>query len=294
MKPNLSAYIEETRSLINQTLLDFIKPQSIPNPLRESMIYSIEAGGKRIRPILMIACCQAFGGNLEKVLPVAAALEMIHTYSLIHDDLPAMDDDDLRRGRPTNHIQFNEATAILAGDGLLTLSFQMISQANQLTDNQKVYVIQRLSEASGITGMVAGQMLDIELEDQDISIEQLEEIHQLKTGQLFIYAMEIGAYLADAPSEKLTDIIDCATQLGLVFQIQDDILDITGDQVKLGKTIGSDLDKNKSTYPKLLGLSGAIQQKEIKINQAKRALEKAGISDSILAQLIEYLSDREQ
>lgn len=289
----LSDYIESNQLFVNQAIIKTIEDMQIPTTLKNSMLYSIKAGGKRIRPILMIASAEAFDGKKEDVLPVAIALELIHTYSLIHDDLPAMDDDDLRRGQPTNHIQFDEATAILAGDALLTVAFQIITEAENLSAEQKVTIINRLSIASGSTGMVAGQILDLEAEDKTVSLVELEQIHRLKTGELLIFAVEIGAYLAGASQDHIHAIKQYGHHIGLIFQIQDDILDVEGVQAKLGKQVGSDQSNEKSTYPKLLGIEGAIKAKEDNIVLANQALIKANVSNSTLASLIDYLSKRD-
>ncbi len=289
----LSDYIESNQIFVNQAIIKTIEDMQIPTTLKNSMLYSIKAGGKRIRPILMIASTEAFDGKKEDVLPVAIALELIHTYSLIHDDLPAMDDDDLRRGQPTNHIQFDEATAILAGDALLTVAFQIITEAENLSADQKVTIINRLSIASGASGMVAGQILDLEAEDKTVSLGELEQIHRLKTGELLIFAVEMGAYLAGASQDHIHAIKQYGHHIGLIFQIQDDILDVEGVQAKLGKQVGSDQSNEKSTYPKLLGIEGAIKAKEDNIVLANQALIKANVSNSTLASLIDYLSKRD-
>lgn len=290
---NRTDYIESNQTFVNEAMIKEIELSPIPKRLKSSMLYSIKAGGKRIRPILMIASAEAFGGKKEDVLPAAIALEMIHTYSLIHDDLPAMDDDSLRRGLPTNHIQYDEATAILAGDGLLTMAFQVISEADLFSAEQKVELIKRLSIASGSAGMVAGQILDLEAEEKQVNLNELEEIHRLKTGELLIYAVEMGAYLAGASDSELEAIRQYGHQIGLIFQIQDDILDVEGDQTKIGKQVGSDQDNEKSTYPKLLGIDGAKKAKENYINLANQFLTDAHVSDSTLAHLIDYLSNRD-
>lgn len=293
MKAQLNDYIKVNQSIVNHKIIETIEQMNIPTTLKDSIRYSIEAGGKRIRPILMIASAEAFGGTIDDVLPVAIALEMIHTYSLIHDDLPAMDNDKLRRGQPTNHIKFDEATAILAGDALLTMAFQVITEAKQLSADQKVTIINRLSIASGSSGMVAGQMLDLEAEEKQINLAELEQIHKLKTGELLIFAVEMGAYLAGASQTEQLAIKQYGHHIGLLFQIQDDILDVEGDQIKLGKKVGSDQDNEKSTYPKLLGIDGAIRAKEENIDMAIKALEEANIPNSMLTILVSYISDRD-
>lgn len=293
MSENLTTFLLEKEKVVSEELVRRITELQIPTQLKESMLYSIKAGGKRLRPLLMIASCESYHGTYQQVLPIAVAIEMVHTYSLIHDDLPAMDDDDLRRGKPTNHRVFDEATAILAGDALLTYSFDVISTDNQLTDEQKVYIIKRLAEASGPKGMVAGQSLDMEAENKAISFEELEKIHHFKTGQLLIFAIEIGAYIGGASSYQLQAISEFAYYVGLIFQVQDDILDVTGDPNTIGKPVGSDETNFKSTYPKLLGLEGAIKKKEEYVIKAKQALKTADVQSSLLDDLIHYLNHRD-
>ncbi|WP_028783164.1 polyprenyl synthetase family protein [Thalassobacillus devorans] len=293
MDQALSYYLEQGQTLVNAYLHDYISEKPIHSNLKKSMLYSIHAGGKRLRPILMMAACEAFGGNKKEVLPVAAALEMIHTYSLIHDDLPAMDDDDMRRGQPTNHRKFDEATAILAGDALLTLSFQAIMEAEQLSVEQKVHLVQQLSTASGALGMVAGQLMDMESEGKAITLEDLEQIHHLKTGKLLSFALMAGAYIGGASEQQLQSIKETADLLGIIFQIQDDILDVSGNEEKLGKPVGSDSTNHKSTYPSMLGLEGSVTQKEHYVAQAKSALKQADVEETKLFILIDHLSNRD-
>ena len=289
----LTEYINEKQQLIEVEINKQLQKLVIPEQLKESMQYSFTAGGKRLRPILLIASYQAFRQDIEKVFTTAVALEMIHTYSLIHDDLPAMDDDDLRRGKPTNHKVFDEATAILAGDALLTYSFEVISEDPLLTNEEKVQSIKLLSKASGPKGMVAGQILDMEAEKSHTTLNKLEEIHTLKTGELLKFGITAGAYLGQASEEQQHYLNDYAYYLGLIFQVQDDILDVTGDEKKLGKPVGSDIDNEKSTYPSLLGLKGAINKKELYVKEAKTALKKAELDESYLYLLTDYLTQRD-
>ncbi|MED3735962.1 polyprenyl synthetase family protein [Virgibacillus pantothenticus] len=293
MELTMKQYLEEKKQLMDRTLQDYIQSLQIPLALKESMLYSLEAGGKRLRPILLMASYEAFNSDVAVTLSSAAALEMIHTYSLIHDDLPAMDDDDYRRGKLTNHKAFNEATAILAGDALLTYSFELISKDEKLTAVQKADLIALLAEACGPKGMVAGQILDMAAEDKTISLKELEQVHALKTGELLRYAVYAGAYLGGATKEQLNALETFAFYLGLIFQVQDDILDVTGDQAKLGKPVGSDVLNLKSTYPKLLGLDGAMEQKEWYVSKVKEALEKADVANSKLMDLTVYFSQRD-
>ncbi|WP_430785360.1 polyprenyl synthetase family protein [Virgibacillus flavescens] len=292
MQGILTSFIEENKRFIQEELSKVLNQLDIPDNLKKSMLYSIEAGGKKLRPILLIASFEAYGNDKRNIIAPAIALEMIHTYSLIHDDLPAMDNDDMRRGKPTNHIVFNEATAILAGDALLTYSFELLASDNQLTEKQKVYLITELSKASGPKGMVAGQLLDMEAENIEISIEELEKIHTLKTGELIKFAIKSGAYVGNATEEQLKHLDVFAYYLGLIFQVQDDILDVSGDQELIGKPVGSDEDNNKSTYPKLLGNEGAVEKKENYVQLAKSALYKANAEDSFLMKLTDFFSTR--
>lgn len=293
MQQTLEQYIEINKQIIHEELYRQLEKLQVPNQLKESMLYSTKAGGKRLRPILLLASFETYNSDTKKVLSTAAALEMIHTYSLIHDDLPAMDNDDFRRGKPTNHRVFDEATAILAGDALLTYSFEIISDDPLLTDEQKVYVMRLLSRASGPKGMVAGQLLDVEAENHKVSLERLEEIHSRKTGELITFAITAGAYVGGASMEQLEYLNEFAYHLGLIFQVQDDILDVIGDQVKIGKPVGSDEGNNKSTYPKLLGTEGAIKQKHEYVKNAKTALRKAEAEHSYLMGLTDYFSSRD-
>ncbi|KHE71664.1 polyprenyl synthetase family protein, partial [Halobacillus sp. BBL2006] len=232
---SLADYLTQKRELINEQLKLYVRDYTSPGRLQDAILYSIDAGGKRLRPILLLATAEAFGADEEKALGVACSLEMIHTYSLIHDDLPAMDDDDFRRGFPTNHRRFDEATAILAGDALLTLSSQVIVEDPHLSDTERVYLVRELTRASGANGMVEGQMMDMLSENKEISLEELEKIHLNKTGQLLRFSIIAGAYLGEATPNSLKEITKMGDALGLIFQIQDDILDVIGDAEKIGK-----------------------------------------------------------
>lgn len=292
MQATITSFIEDNKQFIQQELHMALEQLDIPDRLKKSMLYSVEAGGKKLRPILMIASYEAYADDKHAIIAPALALEMIHTYSLIHDDLPSMDDDDMRRGQPTNHIVFDEATAILAGDALLTYSFELLAIDKHLTDQQKVFLTRELSKASGPKGMVAGQLLDMEAENKEVSLRELEEIHALKTGELIKFAIKTGAYIGNATEEQLGHLDVFAHYLGLIFQVQDDILDVTGDQEIIGKPVGSDEDNNKSTYPKLLGNKGAIEQKGKYVQLAKKALYNADADGSYLMKLTDYFSTR--
>ncbi len=294
MDQSLQNLLDKEQQQLNTALTSYISELDMPNRLRESVLYSIEAGGKRLRPLLMKLTCQGLGGDPQKVYPAAVALEMIHTYSLIHDDLPSMDDDMYRRGQLTNHKKYDEATAILAGDGLLTNSFHVITTTDLYTDQEKANIVAKLSKASGLEGMVAGQYLDMEAENQTISISKLERIHHLKTGRLISFAVEIGGLLAGVSSERMEILKNYGDYLGIIFQIQDDILDIEGDQTLIGKRVGSDIDNEKSTYPSILGLEGAKQYKTKYVNEAVRCLKEVGLANTDLALISHYLSERNQ
>ncbi|MFD2045961.1 polyprenyl synthetase family protein [Ornithinibacillus salinisoli] len=289
----LNDYISSNQKRIEKEINRYVQQLSIPLELKNSMLYSLEAGGKRLRPVLLMASYETYGEDVSKVFSSAVALEMIHTYSLIHDDLPAMDDDTYRRGKLTNHKAFNEATAILAGDALLTYSFEVISSDPLLTDREKVEIINKISKCSGPSGMVAGQILDMEAENKEISLEELENIHNLKTGELLKFAITAGAYLGNATEEQLEALEEFSYYLGLIFQVQDDILDIVGDENKIGKSVGSDEINDKSTYPKLLGLDGAMERKNDYVNRAKEALKKADADVSNLSALTDFFSQRD-
>lgn len=252
----LEFLLARNRSLVEVELNDLLPSNAIsPERVNQAIRWSVFAGGKRFRPALVLATGQTFGASIESLLKTACAFEMIHTYSLIHDDLPSMDDDDLRRGRPTCHVRFDEATAILAGDALQTLAFQTIAQDELLTDRTKVSLIAELAKAAGTPGgMVAGQALDIEAEARQVSPGELEEIHRLKTGALIVAAARAGALIADADANELSVVSEYAAQLGLLFQITDDFLDVTASAEDLGKTPGKDARSAKATYPGLYGL----------------------------------------
>lgn len=263
-------FTKETLHQFDHFLKDCI-PNKSGTQLEEAMHYSLEAGGKRLRPLLLLAVLQAFGKPVEKGLPAAAALEMIHTYSLIHDDLPAMDDDDLRRGKPTNHIAFSESTAILAGDGLLTQAFSVVADTDAPAETT-LQLVRLLSECSGYIGMVGGQQADINGEKKDLSIEELESIHLRKTGALIQFAFVGGALLAEQPTSVTQILQKCADQLGVAYQIRDDILDVIGDEEELGKATGADEKLGKSTYPALLGLEEAKTKLIEELDEVKELL----------------------
>jgi geranylgeranyl pyrophosphate synthase len=261
--------------------------------LKEAIHYSLLGGGKRLRPALVRASALASGDDSERWLIPAQALEMIHVYSLIHDDLPAMDNDDLRRGKPTNHKQFDEATAILAGDALQSEAFRILAETPQLNDATARQMILALATASGAAGMVAGQMVDLQSENVRLTMKQLAELHQLKTGALIRCALTLGALCTDN-NTMIPALTVYGDAIGLTFQIIDDILDITASTEILGKPQGSDLSSHKSTYVSLLGLDGANTQAKAQYQRATTALGSLGLdSDSLLWQLADYVLERD-
>nr|WP_289136208.1 farnesyl diphosphate synthase [uncultured Brevibacillus sp.] len=292
------AYLKEKIDFIEDNLVPALEQQGVPSSLYESMKYSLMAGGKRLRPMLVLAVLEALDKPIERGIPFAVALEMIHTYSLVHDDLPAMDDDDLRRGKPTNHKVFGEATAILAGDALLTRAFSYIAEQYgeraDVTARTTVNLIAELGKRAGATGMVGGQMADIEGETKQLDLEQLEFIHRHKTGDLLIAALRGGGYLAEATEAQMDALTRYGVCIGLAFQIKDDILNVEGDAAELGKAVGSDADRQKATYPSLLGLAESKERLFALIDEARAALADAGIEHSALSPLADYVRDRKK
>ncbi len=257
----------------------------------EAMRYSALDGGKRIRGLLVIAMGQALGSSIDKLLPVAAAVEMVHAYSLIHDDLPCMDDDDLRRGKPSCHRQFDEATAVLAGDGLLTHSFKTIMTAD-LTDLQKVIIATTLSDSAGANGMIGGQCIDIANEGVSISEDLLNLLHSLKTGALITASCTMGGMVASANEKQLQAIEHYGKALGLAFQIQDDILDVISNEETLGKPIGSDELNNKTTYITLYGIDKAREIHNELFDNGIKTLDECGINTPFIKGLTEKIRNR--
>lgn len=244
-----------------------------------AMEYSLLAGGKRLRPVLTLECCRLCGGDEKNALPLGCAVEMVHTYSLIHDDLPCMDNDDLRRGKPTNHKVYGEATAILAGDGLLTAAFGVIGNADALTEHQRLAAISALSAAAGPQGMVGGQMMDMDGEDRALSRLEIEELQKLKTGALIRCAAHMGCIAAQADEQTALAVDGYAQKLGLAFQVRDDILDVTSTTECLGKPIGSDAKQGKTTFVTLVGLDECQRWVEQLSEEACRCLDGLAETD---------------
>lgn len=283
--------------IIEETICAFLKEQTVSDELYEAMVYSVKAGGKKFRPLLFLATLELLDVELTKEeYKVASSLEMIHTYSLIHDDLPAMDDDDLRRGLPTNHKQFGEALAILAGDGLLTEAFHILSTA-VIDADKKVQLINILATQSGSSGMIAGQVEDIKAEHQQVSLDVLQKIHEKKTGALIKASVEMACVLKDINDTVFNFLMDYATSLGIAFQIRDDLLDVIGDERLIGKRVGSDERLEKSTYVSLLGLDKAkeafyqqCEQAESALKQVKEELE-LGNTQTLLDEILRELKE---
>lgn len=283
------------RGRVNAALEKYVlQGTDCPTQLQSSMSYSLLAGGKRLRPVLVLLACEACGRDPEAALPAACALEMIHTYSLIHDDLPAMDDDDLRRGRPTNHKVYGEAMAILAGDALLTLAFEIIAR-----DVQPPHIAAAccadLANAAGAVGMVAGQVADLEAETMAgaASVELLEGIHRRKTGRLLCSALTMGARIAAADDDTLSRLRQYGLNIGLAFQITDDLLDVRGNAEKVGKGLNKDAALGKLTYPSLLGIEASEQRAAALIDEACQLLEPLGSRADRLRDLAQFILHRD-
>ncbi|MFV8781342.1 polyprenyl synthetase family protein [Microbulbifer sp. SA54] len=294
MPAALQVFLRTANARVEQTLKEALSDKSPADTLFAAMNYSALGPGKRLRPALVYATAQAL--TSEEVLtacdPAAAALECIHAYSLVHDDLPAMDDDALRRGRATCHIEFDEATAILAGDALQTQAFELLVSA-PMTSDLKVQLIAELAHASGARGMVAGQAVDLAAVDKALTLDQLKQMHRLKTGALILASARIGALIGGADSTQLDAITRYAKAIGLAFQVQDDILDVTTDTATLGKTQGADIARNKPTYVSLLGLDGARAKADELHREASEALVELGGQTRILQQLADYIVHRD-
>ena len=293
---DLAAYLGERRQRVDEALEAVLAPDHAePTSVHRAMRYSVMAGGKRLRPILVIAGAEAVGGEADTVMPAACALELIHTYSLIHDDLPAMDDDDYRRGRLTNHKVFGEAVAILAGDALLTDAFRLIAENDARVSSDAALVrdvIVEVVEAASTRGMVGGQVVDIESEGKAVSAETLEYIHLHKTAALIRASLRVGAMLGGGRADQLALIGEAGRSLGLAFQIVDDILDVEGTLAELGKSAGSDERKGKATYPAVHGIDASREQARRLIGRAKQELVRLGPGAGPLCALADYIFER--
>ena len=288
--------LKEKSNYIEKLLSEYMpKEDGYQANIMEAMNYSLKAGGKRLRPILTLEACKIVGGNEKDAIPFAIAIEMIHTYSLIHDDLPALDNDDLRRGKPTNHRVFGESMAILAGDALLNYAFEIMLSNSINKENPQKYLraINEIAKSSGIYGMIGGQVVDVKSENKAISKDELDFIHLNKTAAIIIGCMRAGAIIGNACEEDLEKITKYGKNIGLSFQIVDDILDIVGDENKLGKKVGSDIENHKSTYPSLLGLEKSKKIAYDLIEEAKYNINDLQNDSSFLEGLANYIIDRE-
>jgi geranylgeranyl pyrophosphate synthase len=294
MTQTFKAFAQESHARVDRALDAFLPLGEDPTRLREAMRYSLFNGGKRVRPTLAYAAAQAINPDAPAALldRVACALESLHSYSLVHDDLPAMDDDDLRRGKPTCHIAFDEASAILAGDALQTFAFELLSDAEQVDPLIQISLVRQLAQASGVRGMVLGQAIDLAAVDKHIDLGHLENMHRHKTGALIRASVSMGATAAGASQAQLQALDSYAAAIGLAFQVQDDILDVTADTETLGKQQGADIARNKPTYVALLGLEGARAKARELHQQALAALVNFGASADQLRALSAYIIER--
>ena len=300
MKPNdgfsLKEYLVERKALIDRALAGYLPGGENGQPvIFQAVRYSLFAGGKRLRPILCLAAAEAVGREAGALLPVACALELIHTYSLIHDDLPAMDNDDYRRGRPTSHKVFGEDIAILAGDALLTEAFHLLTRKELMPGIPPEYILTVTAEiaaAAGWLGMVGGQVLDVRSEGKKVDLETLQQIHRLKTGELIRVSLRSGAILSGASTEMTASLSDYGRQIGLAFQIADDILNVEGDRVLLGKQTGSDAARRKVTFPSLLGIEASRAHAESLIKEALKSLASFDDRAAPLRLITGYILER--
>ncbi len=294
----LKVYLDEKRSIIEEALDRFFpRPEGPASEVIKAMRYSLFAGGKRLRPILCMSGASAVGGDERDVLPVACALELIHTYSLIHDDLPAMDDDDMRRGKPTCHKVFGEAVAVLAGDGLLTEAFYLMSRkdlSGHMSPHALLQVIPMIASAAGYQGMVGGQVVDIQSEGKGVEASLVEFIHTHKTGALITASVVSGALMGGGTQEQVAAIRTYGQKIGLAFQIADDILDIEGDTRTLGKGVGNDARKGKITYPSVLGLDKSKKIQRLMIKEAFKSLEAFDNRADPLRNIAIYIIERKK
>ncbi|MGE5807906.1 MAG: polyprenyl synthetase family protein [Nitrospirota bacterium] len=293
---DIQTYLSRKKELVDKTLEKLVPPaDAFPASVHEAMRYSLFAGGKRVRPILALAAAEALGAKTAEFVPVACALELIHTYSLIHDDLPAMDNDDYRRGMATCHKVYGEAVAILAGDGLLTLAFEVLSDPRRLKTvppARLIAIIKEVSTASGVNGMVGGQVVDMESEGREVDFPTLEYIHTHKTGALIRASVRTGALYAKAGKRHFTALTHYGELIGLAFQIADDILDITGKREETGKDVGSDIKKGKKTFPAFYGLDESRRRAAEVADKAVASLQGFGRKADPLRELAKYIVTR--
>jgi len=292
---DLDQYLNERRLTVEAALARHLEAcASAPATLKEALAYSLLAGGKRLRPILALAASEAVGGSVDDALDAGCAVEFIHTYSLIHDDLPAMDDDDFRRGRPTSHKKFGEAMAILAGDALAAEAFRVVASRRRGKEVEVAEVVYELARAAGAVGMVGGQVIDIEATGKKVTVEELEVLHRAKTGELLLVAVRAGARMGGASADDLEHLTVYGRALGLAFQIVDDVLDVTADLATLGKDPGSDQEAGKHTFVDLLGIDGARARAKKVMDEGLRALAPFGEKAEALRALGRYTLDRDR
>ena len=295
---NLISYLAFQRNLINDALIRILDNTPTRGRVLSAVKYSLMAGGKRIRPILCLSAAEAVNGKSEEVIRAACALEMIHTYSLIHDDLPAIDNDSLRRGQPTCHVAFDEATAILAGDALLTLAFQILSsnKPSSVRNRASIWldVLHQIALASGLQGMVEGQMQDIASEGLQLTLNDLEKMHALKTGALIEVSVYSGAVLGGGNPEQIKQLGTYARNIGLAFQVADDILNVEGDPVVMGKNVGTDQTRKKNTYPAIMGIENSKHFSQQLINNALQALAGFDNRSDPLRAIAHYIVERKR
>ena len=290
----LKAYLAARQKSVDRALDRFLPKQDVPPAtIHQAMRYSLFAGGKRLRPILCLAAAEACGGKISDALPLASAMECIHTYSLVHDDLPSMDNDDFRRGRATCHKVFGEGIAILAGDGLLTIAFEIAARAKPTRRYSMTQIIREIASAAGSRKLIAGQVADLEAEGQPANRSLVRYIHENKTAAMLTTSVRLGAMSADAEAKKLSAVTKFGRSLGLAFQVIDDILDVTQTSEKLGKSAGKDVAAHKATYPAVIGLEASRAEARRLTNAAHRALSSFGHEAERLREIADYLLERE-
>lgn len=291
----LKEYLKIKANAVEKTMKDYLEELKYPQVISEGMKYAVLNGGKRLRPVLLLMTLELLGEDTNLGLPTASAIEMIHSYSLVHDDLPALDNDDYRRGNLTVHKKFGEAEAILIGDSLLTYAFYILASKNKnLSPDKIVKIIEKIGSASGIQGMIGGQMIDIESEGKKVDLPTLQYIHTHKTGKLIRVPVETALIIAGADEETTNVLVEYADLIGLAFQIKDDILDVEGDFEKLGKPINSDVNNEKSTYPSIFGMEKSKEMLAEKIEKAKKIINnKFGDKGIYFEKLADYIGSRE-
>lgn len=291
---DLTRYLKERASVVDEALQLYLPSESeVPGIIHQAMRYSALDGGKRIRPILVLAGCDAVCGRMESALPSACAIECIHAFSLIHDDLPCMDDDDFRRGKPTNHKVFGDAMALLAGDGLLSVAFEIVAGTQDVPAERLLDVSRLIARATGTPGMIGGQVLDMLAQGHDAELDDVEQIHRRKTGALLEVSVVVGGTLGGGSKEQIASLSTYGKNIGLAFQVADDILDLTGDSQKLGKTVGSDVRMKKATYPSVIGIDRSRELGNKAVADALDAVSGFGEAAEPLRAIARFIMERE-